>query len=247
MSLILIIDSDASHVARVEQSLKGTAHRLLTAESQARGLELVRSGNPDLILIASSGDEAIKLISGLRKDPAARDTGIVLIDVMTPALVPRLKQLGVLGVISPDLDPGSLAKKVASALSIVEKTKLEHALKRTNHIQVTRKPGRVDLAVLSGIKEYALPEARVVLNPFFLKLIKHDLVVLDIRQVPSLSDAELRMVEQFVTVLGGPAVLVLAGKHLGMIVAQTELGTKNKVFFTSEELEAHVVKSKGKG
>lgn len=246
MSLILIIDSDASHVNRVEQALKGAGHRLLNAESESRGLELVRSGNPDLILIASSGDHAIKLISSLRKDPAAKDIGIVLIDVMTPAILPRLKQLGVLGVISPDVDPMSLGKKIASALSMVEKTKLEHALKRANHIQVTRKPGRVDIAVLSAIKEYALPEARVVFNPFFLKMIKHDLVILDIRQVPSLNEAELRMVEQFVTVLGGAGVLVLAGKHLGMIVAQTELGTKNKVFFTVDELEAHVSKIKKK-
>jgi hypothetical protein len=127
---------------------------------------------------------------------------------------------------------------------VAEKLRLQQELKRANHINVSRKGGRTQVTVLSNLKDFALPEAKVVFNHFFLKLIKPDIVILDIRQVPEIPPTELRILDQFVTVLGGEKVLVLAGKHLGSIVSQTEIGSRNKVFFSSEEMDTFLARKK---
>ncbi len=247
MSSVLLIDADPNQVSHIDHALRGSELRFFSASTLSRGLELARSGSPDLILVGATekSTDSISVIQQLRKDAVTRETGIVLVsNPPDKSQIMRLKQLAVLDVMPPGQPPEEMRARIQRAAMVAGKLRLQQELKRANHIQIARKGGRTDVTILSNLKEFALPEAKVVFNHFFLKLIKPDIVVLDVRQVPEIPVSEVRILEQFVTVLGGEKVLILAGKHLGLLVSQTEVGSKNKVFFSSEEMDAFLAKKR---
>lgn len=242
MALIIVIDASPAQGRAVEQSLAGLRHRLLITQSAARGVELAQSGNPDLILISPDDHiDGIQILGTLRRDPITREVAVALMQhAPNPAIVPRLKQLGVVEIIEPRSEPALLRSKLMAALITAEKQKLLRNLKRANHIQVKRQKGRTDIALLSGLKDFAVPEARTVLNPFFLKLIKADTVILDIRAIPNIPETEVRLLEDMIATIGSTRMHLLAGRHLGLILAETDLSASTPVFFSSEELEKHL-------
>jgi len=244
MSLILAIETDARRCHRIEEALAGTAHRLLAADTLARGMELSRNGSPDLIFVGTPKDaDTLSAISHIRKEGDAKETPIVLLGESTdPAILGRLKQLSVLGVLSPEAPLDQLRRKVLAAVAAAEKMQLEQALKRSHHVNVKRAQGQTRITILSGLREHALGELKVVLNAFFLKLIRNDLVILDLRHIPEIPPGDARLIEQIVTVLGADKVLLVCGKHLGLLVSNTDLASSNKVFLSEEELNAHLQK-----
>jgi len=242
MSLIIVIDASPAQGRAVEQSLAGLRHRLLITQSPARGIELAQSGNPDLILISPDQQiDGIQILGTLRRDPITREVAVALMQhAPNPSILPRLKQLGVVEIIEPGSQPELLRSKLTAALMTAEKEKLLRNLKRANHIQVKRQKGRTDIALLSGLKDYAVPEARTVLNPFFLRLIKSDIVILDIRAIPNIPETEVRLLEDMIATIGSTRMHLLAGRHLGLILAETDLAVDTPVFFSAEELEKHL-------
>lgn len=242
MSLIIVIDANPGQARHVEQSLAGLRHRLLITQNSARGIELAQSGNPDLILISPDESiDGIQILGTLRRDPITREIAVALLQkAPNPAILPRLNQLGVVEIIEPGISAELLRTKLLTALTTAEKQKLARNLKRANHIQVKRQGGRTDIALLSGLKDFAVPEARTVLNPFFVKLIKNDTVVLDIRAIPNIPETEVRLLEAILTAIANPKTLLLAGRHLGLIVAETDLAMTIPVFFSTEELDRHL-------
>lgn len=239
MALLLVIDADARKCHRIDEAIMGTQHRLLSAGTLSRGLELCRTGSPDLVFVGTPSDaDSLNAIAHVRRDANAKETPIVLLsEDVDPQAVPRLKQLAVMGVVSAEAPLDVLRRKVSSAISGAEKLQVQQTLKRAHHVQVRRATGRTTIAVFSNVREYALAELKVVLNAFFLKLVRNDAVILDLRQVPEIPAGDARLVEQIVTVLGGPKVIVLAGKHLGTLLEHTELGQTNKVILTEEEID----------
>lgn len=239
MALLLVIDADARKCHRIDEAILGTQHRLLSAETLTRGLELCRTGSPDLVFVGTPNDaDSLSAIAHIRREADAKETPIVLLsDSVDPQAVPRLKQLSVMGVVSAEAPLDVLRRKVFSAVSGAEKIQVQHALKRAHHVQVRRAAGRTTIAVFSNLREYALAELKVVLNPFFLKLVRNDALILDLRHVPEIPSGDARLVEQIVTVLGGPKVILLSGKHLGTLIEHTELSQHNRVLLTEEEVE----------
>lgn len=242
MSLIIIIDASPAQGRLFEQSMAGLRHRLLITQSAVRGVELAQSGNPDLILISPDEQiDGIQILGTLRRDPITREIAVALMQkAPNPAILPRLKQLGVVEIIEPGTAAEPLRGKLLSALLTAEKQKLTRNLKRANHIQVKRQHGRTDIILLSGLKDYAVPEARTVLNPFFLKLIKDDTVILDIRAIPNIPETDVRLLEEMIASISSPRIHLLAGRHLGLLVSETDLAMTLPLFFSVEELEKHL-------
>ncbi|MCE9600130.1 MAG: response regulator [Spirochaetia bacterium] len=240
MALLVVIDADPNQGRALEAALSGLRHRVLITQSATRGIEMAQSGNPDLILLnpENPGMDGIQIIAALKKDPITKEIAVALIQKHTdPKILHRLNQLGVLDSISPALPQEDLRKRVMATLVSAEKQKLQRTLKRANHISVKRRTGRTDIAILSGLKDFAFAEARTVFNSFFLKVIKDDLVVLDLRAIPNIAETEIKLVEQMITVLGGARVHLLAGRHFGLVISETDLATQMPVFFTQEEME----------
>ena len=103
MALIVIIDSDLTQARALEGALAGLRHRILATQSAARGIELAQSGNPDLILLnpENSQMDGIQILASLRKDPITKEIAVALVQRQPDAaLLPRLRQLGVVDTIS---------------------------------------------------------------------------------------------------------------------------------------------------
>lgn len=246
MSLLLVIESDGPRGRRIEEALGGSNHRVLICESLARALELAKTGSPDLFLVGVPADsDPVRAIAGIRKETDLKEIPVALLaDGADPSMITRLKQLAVMGIVSPTASEDQLKRKLLSALAGADKIQLQLALKRSNHVNVKRAQGQTRISLVSNLREHAFAELRVVLNAFFLRLIKNDQIVLDIRLVPEMPPGDARLVEQIVTVLGGSKVIILAGKHLGLLVSGTELASTNTVFLSEEELDAHMSKKK---
>ncbi|HMW58390.1 MAG TPA: response regulator [Leptospiraceae bacterium] len=243
MALIVIIDSDLTQARALEGALAGLRHRILATQSAARGIELAQSGNPDLILLnpENSQMDGIQILASLRKDPITKEIAVALVQRQPDAaLLPRLRQLGVVDTISPGLTQDLLRKKILQSLVLAEKHKLDHNLKRANHIHVRRTPGRTDISILSGLKEFSFQEAKTVLNPFFVRLTKNDSMVLDIRAIPNINETELPLLQQIIDLVANEKLILIAGRHLGLLIAETEIGETVPTFFTQEEAEQHL-------
>ena len=79
---ILVIDDDIDLVEIIRVTLENQGFRVVDAQSGARGLELARSGAPDLILLdvmMGTIDEGFQVAYQLRNDPDTRDIPILML------------------------------------------------------------------------------------------------------------------------------------------------------------------------
>lgn len=159
--------------------MSGTIHRVLIADSVSRAMELAKAGSPDLLLVGVPTDsDPLRAIASIRKEPDSREIPSALADGADPAMVLRLKQLAVMGIVSPTAPPEQLKKKVLSAIAGADKIQLQSGLKRSNHVNVKRAQGQTRISLVSNLREHAFAVLCVVLNAFFLRLIKNDQIVL---------------------------------------------------------------------
>lgn len=113
---VLVVDDDQMSLKMTELILKEQGYNVVTASSGEKGLELLRQGGVDLVLLdiempALSGFETLELI---RREPAICKTKVIFVTVM---MVERYRQiatqLGALDHIRKPVVPVDLIEKVA--------------------------------------------------------------------------------------------------------------------------------------
>ena len=79
---ILVIDDDIDLVEIIRVTLENQGFRVIDAQNGDRGLELARSGKPDLILLdvmMGTVDEGLQVAYQLRNDPGTREIPIIML------------------------------------------------------------------------------------------------------------------------------------------------------------------------
>lgn len=79
---VLIIDDDFDLVEAMRITLEAADFEVIDAQSGSRGLELIRSEAPDLVVLdvmMASIDEGFHIAYQIREDAAIRDTPIVML------------------------------------------------------------------------------------------------------------------------------------------------------------------------
>ena len=116
--LIVDDDDDIRDVAQLALEM-GSPWTLLTADSGAAGIELLRSTTPDAILldVMMPGLDGLATLKALRSDPRTRDIPVIFLTAKSrPADRDRLRQLDVAGVLAKPFDPIELPAQIAALL-----------------------------------------------------------------------------------------------------------------------------------
>ncbi|HSW40421.1 MAG TPA: response regulator [Acidobacteriota bacterium] len=119
-SRILIIEDDRFLRRACEVSLKKKGYAVLTAMDGFEGLQLARSGSPDLILLDMLMPKltGIETLEALKADHETRDIPVVILsNSFIEADVQRAKALGALGyLIKASLSLQEMGERVADFL-----------------------------------------------------------------------------------------------------------------------------------
>ena len=119
MSRILIIEDNDKNLKLVRDALQGNGYETLAAKTAEAGIELARSGSPDLVLmdIRLPGMDGIEALRVLRSDP--KTAGIPVIAVTASVMsgdLGRIKEAGFDGFVAKPIRYASFLSAVRSLI-----------------------------------------------------------------------------------------------------------------------------------
>lgn len=241
MHLILIIDTDINELSALEYYLSGLRYRVVGTARAKKGLEFALSAPPDLLIIGLTlkDKESIENLALIKKDAITKDTPVLgIYSENNPYFIEKMKTLGVTSYLIQPVDKYTLIEKVKSILEATKIKKDREIQERVRHIEIVQEVlGRTTIQFYSGISKYVAHEIRHVFTRDFLASIANDIVTIDIRFIPSLDIEDLNILEKILLLFGDKKINILTGRHLGIILSETELGEKANLFMSKEELE----------
>jgi hypothetical protein len=69
----------------------------------------------------------------------------------------------------------------------------------------------------------------------FLRSIETNQCCIDLRDIPDMTSDEVGILEKIVGLFGNKKLSIIAGKHLGKIIAGSELSDKSNLFMSLED------------
>ncbi len=241
MQLILIIDNDFNDITTYEYYLSGLRHRVITTTKARKGLEYARSAPPDLLVVglSISEKESIENLALIKKDDITRNTPVLaLYRQDDPIFIEKMKKVGVSDFLFKPVEKKHLINKVSEMLEASREKQKKLLHERQYHIEVDRQvKGRATFHFFSGLKKYVAPEIKGIFKKEFLETIVNEHIAIDIRAIPEMPQDEIEILEKIMMLFGSKKINLIAGKHLGIILATTELEDKCNLFMSFEEYE----------
>jgi len=244
MALILAIDDDKNTLKLLETQLAAAGHQVISAMSGKEGIELARTGNPDLILLdilmpAMTGYEVIKY---LKKDELTKSTPVIMLTAKSNRedVITSLKQGAVDYMIKPH-NIQILTKKIESALRIGKLHRLEEAAERSEHIGISRGAGNTVIVFKTGFKnKQVAAEAKTVFNPVFFKLTKNDTIIFDLRSLPDMEDDDVAIFKGITEMFEQKEINIVAGRHYGTLVSSVDFDEQVRLHISYGDLEVYL-------
>ncbi len=242
--LILAIDDDRNMLKLMQAQIESFGYKIITAITGQEGVDLARSGDPDLILldIMMPGIDGFKVIKMLRQDEVTTKTPIIMITSKTNKEdVVLAMRLGVIDYIVKPYEVNSFQKKIESALNISQSVREED--ERNQQITIIRNAGITTITPRMSLSSKTfLDEARQVFNTSFLMMVKKDTMVIDLRVIPEFTEKDIKSIEVMISLLGNEKMNFIAGKHYGDIVALTDIDDKHNLFISQGDFEVFINK-----
>ncbi len=240
MEMVLILDSDPQFLEQVSRDLENAGYRSVTTGSAARGIELARTGNPDLILV-DSDMEAMnikEIMADLMKDELTRQTPVILMSSRSSIEhVIEAMNYGVCDYIKKPYDRPSFLDKVFSALKRGKMKRMEEEMSRSQHIDIRRESGITLITFHSRLKSRLfLDDAKRIFNHAFFSMIRKDQCVIDLRSLPELSREELPLLTRVTQLFNERDLYIVTGRHYGLIVSETELSDTIPLYISYGDL-----------
>ena len=238
MQTFLIIERNAEEAKDIVSFLSSYKYKIVTISDLKKGLEMAKSALPDLIIIGVESDdrESIASMQNLRKDSITKEIPIIpTIRSNDRTLLETIRKLGIHDYFVKPVNKTKLIEKIKSSLIQAREQKKDNILFRRKHLIIETPTDSITiLAFKSGIK-YVLPEIRDIFNPEFLKSLTNKNVSLDIRDIQEMVLEELKVLERIVSLFGSKKISIIAGKHLGFIIASSDLEETANLFLSLED------------
>jgi response regulator RpfG family c-di-GMP phosphodiesterase len=238
MQTFLIIEKLESDANDISNFLAGYKYKIVTIHDLKKGLEMAKSTLPDLIIIGveSNDRESIAAMQNLRRDPITKEIPIIPTILSNDrTLLETIRKLGIYDYFVKPINKVKLIEKIKASLIQAKEQKKDNILFRKHHIVVENPTESITIIAFKSGMKYVLPEMRNIFNPEFLKSIANKNVSLDIRDIQEMVLEELKILEKIVTVFGGQKISIIAGKHLGYIIATSELEDIVNLFLSLED------------
>lgn len=241
MELILVIDTDINELSAIEYFLTGLRYRVVATATAKKGLQFALSAPPDLLIIGLTlkDRESIENLALIKRDPITKDTPVLGIYAEeNPTFIEKMKAFGVAEYLIRPIDKFTIIDKVKSILENSKSKKDREILERVHHIEIIQNVlGRTTIKFYSGVSKYVAPEIRRVFTREFFESTLEDVIILDIRAIPHLNEEDLKILEKILLLFGDKRINILTGKHLGVLLAETDFENKANLFMSNEEIE----------
>jgi DNA-binding response OmpR family regulator len=244
MYLILAIDDDKHTLKLLEAQIKKMGHSVVVASSGREGIDLARTGNPDLVLldIMMPHMDGFEVVKQMKKDEITRSIPIIMLTSKSKKedVVTAMRQGAVDYIIKPHTY-AMLTQKIDAALRIGRIQKLEEAAERTEHINLSRGTGTTLISFKTGIKDReVLAEARKVFNAVFLKLVRNDNIVFDLRSLGAVDAEDAAVLSVIAGLFTEKEVNIVAGRHYGTLVSLVDFDERVRLHISFGDLEVYL-------
>ncbi len=125
MAKILVVDDDRFTRLAVEKYLKSLGHEVMTADNGFDGLELVKTQNPDLVLLDMMMPkmDGMGFLKELREGEAASDVPVIALTAMAhKEFVVNALKYGVKDYVTKPFNPNTLLLKVQKVVQSLSTT-----------------------------------------------------------------------------------------------------------------------------
>jgi response regulator RpfG family c-di-GMP phosphodiesterase len=238
MQTFLIIDKVVQEANEISEFLAGYKYKIVKLHDLKKGLEMAKSALPDLIILGIESDdrESIAAIQNLKRDPITKEIPIIpTIRSNDRTLLEFIRKMGIHDYFVKPVNKVKMIEKIKSSLIQAREQKKDNILFRRNHIVVENPTESITIIAFKSGMKYVLPEIRNIFNPEFLKSITNKNISLDIRDIQEMVLDELKILEKVVSVFGQKKISIIAGKHLGYIIASSDLEEKTNMFLSLED------------
>lgn len=244
MYLILAIDDDKHTLKLLEAQIRKMGHSVVVASSGREGIDLARTGNPDLVLldIMMPHMDGFEVVKQMKKDEITRSIPIIMLTSKSKKedVVTAMRQGAVDYIIKPHTY-AMLTQKIDAALRIGRIQKLEEAAERTEHINLSRGTGTTLISFKTGIKDReVLAEARKVFNAVFLKLVRNDNIVFDLRSLGAVDAEDATVLSVIAGLFTEKEVNIVAGRHYGTLVSLVDFDERVRLHISFGDLEVYL-------
>lgn len=241
MHSLILIDNDFYSLKDIENDITGFRVRIISTTSTKKGIEYSKSAPPNLLVITIGMKEKdmLECLVLFKREPITKSIPVLaLLKDQDQHFVDLLTKLGVSDSIPKPWKKTVLLKKIQDLLKASESIQ-ENILKETiNHIGIAENnEEKVVIVFRSGLKLFVVPEIRSVLTHEFIKSIITKQICIDIRILPEMTSEELVILEKIVKLFGSKKISLVAGSHLGSIMANTELEDNAYLFLSMEDFE----------
>ena len=247
--LILYIEDDRIAVEFALEHLKNDGYRIVTAPNGRAGIATAETGNPDLILLDLHLPDmtGFDIIKTLRKSEIASKAPIIMVtSIAKKEFIMTALKLGVVDYVIKPYEGDSLKKKIAFALRHGTK-KREQETASSGSMELVRSGGRTSISFKENWRDFILTEAKHIFTPFLRERIKKDTVIFDLRLLKNLAPEEVKILDKFATYFEGENLHIVAGRHTGSIISNSDLENTSNLFITHGDLELFLEHSKRGG
>lgn len=247
MSLILAIDDDENLLKVVEKQLNKSDYKVVLASSGKKGLELAKTGNPDLILLDLMMPEmdGFAVLKELQKDDVTKNIPVIMLTSKSDKEdVVSAMRMGVSDYVVKPHNYAVLPKKIETAINYKKIQIEEERDEQTQFIDIVRKNHRTVISFKSSLQDKrVLEEMKSVFNRGFFNIIAKDIIVVDLRSLQDLEESELDILMKIVILFSTKDLYVVAGRHYGTIMANCDFNENVELFISPGDLELAILKN----
>lgn len=248
MRLILVIDGDQDFLREISRDLGGLRHRVLAVASPRKGIEMARTGNPDLILLDMDivGSSGKAVMAELKADDITREIPVLmtlqtagrekLIEARQAGAVDFLLKPYRREVLLEKLDQLWQSKEERDAK---ERARLRATPPTAASLKITRSGSRMALIFPAELDDSYTSLLRNQHAAGVFRVAEGGELILDVRPLADLNAPGRKHLLEIMDVFAEQMPIVVAGRHYGLLL-QEGYDEKARLFLSLEELLAYL-------
>jgi len=242
MELIVGIEQTKADEEALSLILSELKAKTVVINYQDKVEEYLRSSKPSVVLIAIDPleKEHLDYVRRIKTHPITREIPVIALlqrEKVDQNFTLVYKRMGFHDFIVKPLRKTILEAKLKEAQDSQKDTK-----PKSRYVEIERKNRKSIFSFNSHITKHVLPELKTLLSPAFLKSIASDFVSIDLRNVPDIPPEEAAILEKLLGLFGQKRISLIAGKHMGVLIASTNIQDKAEIFMSLAEFETYVEK-----
>jgi len=248
--LILLIDDSKLVLKITSDILMKDGHNVITAQTGKDGLDLAKTGNPDLILldIEMPDIDGYDVLKELKKNDFTKNIPVIMYSSKTRKedIILAMK-LGVADYISKNCEEHIISGKTRSSIADARKKRSMMAKNEVNNIVIDRQEKITYITFRFTLKtENAINERKKIFSGAFLKTLADTPVIFDYRLINDMDAGEIAQLKYLFSLFPEREMLIVCGKHFGAFASDFDMDGKNKFFISMGDAELYIESRSGK-